>query len=165
MFELKERLRWRPKLLFSFCLSKREFINCFLKFFVSLEILSSLFWLFQSLINLEPREWSTPYSRIVIYVAALVLLPKCVFLEWISEFSWSIDFRCFSECSFENHCASVDVCVLIEGISIRSLFHVLFNSPPPLNQSRELKEPFRTCHAYLYYPKVVLKNLSLNSVN
>ena len=51
------------------------------------------------------------------------------FLLWISEFSWSIDFRCFSRCSFENHCASVDVCVLIEGILIRGLFHVLFNPP------------------------------------
>ena len=45
-----------PKLLFSFCLSKSVFINRFLELFASLEILSSLFRLFQSLIDLTEND-------------------------------------------------------------------------------------------------------------
>ena len=45
-----------PKLLFSFCLFKRVFINRYFGTFSSLEILSSLFRLFQSLIDLTEND-------------------------------------------------------------------------------------------------------------
>ena len=81
-----------PKLLFSFCLSKSVFINRFLELFASLEILSSLFRLFQSLIDLT-ENYRPPSVKLLHMGQRKFNFPKCVFLEWTSKFSWSIHFR------------------------------------------------------------------------
>ena len=81
-----------PKLLFSLCFSKSVFINRFLELFASLEILSSLFRLFQSLIDLT-ENYRPPSVKLLHMGQRKFNFPKCVFLEWTSKFSWSIDFR------------------------------------------------------------------------
>ena len=74
------------------CLSKRVCIRLFLKLFVSLEFLSDFSKLFQSLTDLT--ENVCPPSVELLYMGQhRFSLLKCVFLEWTSEFSWSIDFR------------------------------------------------------------------------
>ena len=85
-----------PIVLVSFCLSKGVFINCFLKLFVSLEILSSLFRLYQLVFNRSITGNDRLPSVELLKRQRRFNLPKRVLLERKSEFYWSIDFRCSS---------------------------------------------------------------------
>ena len=73
-------------MLISFFLSNRVFINRFLKIFGSLAIFSSLFRLFQSLIDINENDRSA--SEELVYMGQHRFnLPYRVFLEWTSKFS------------------------------------------------------------------------------